>query len=37
MMIAAIAVAYNVTLITHNTREFSRVDSLRIEDWVATP
>lgn len=37
LMIAAIAVAYNVTLITHNTREFSRVDSLRIEDWVATP
>ena len=26
-----------LTLITHNTREFSRVDSLRIEDWVATP
>jgi len=33
LMIAAIAVANNVILVTHNTREFSRVDRLRIEDW----
>ena len=37
LIIAATAIAHNVTLITHNTREFSRVDSLRIEDWVTTP
>lgn len=31
--IAAIALANNLTLITHNTAEFSRVDGLSIEDW----
>ncbi len=33
LMIAAIAIVNNVTLVTHNTREFSRVNGLRIEDW----
>ena len=32
-MIAAIALANNVTLITHNTREFGRVNGLLLEDW----
>ncbi len=32
-MIAAIALANNLTLVTHNTREFSRVPNLKIEDW----
>lgn len=32
-LIAAIARAYDVTLITHNTAEFSRVAGLRIQDW----
>lgn len=32
-MIAAIALANEVTLITHNTREFSRVKGLLLEDW----
>ena len=32
-MIAAIALANDVTLITHNTREFSRVNDLLLEDW----
>lgn len=32
-MIAAIALANDVTLITHNTREFSRVNGLLLEDW----
>lgn len=31
--IAAIALANNLTLVTHNTREFSRVQGLVIEDW----
>ena len=35
LMIAAIAIVHNVTLVTHNTREFSRVNGLRIEDWEA--
>ncbi|MDA3903202.1 MAG: type II toxin-antitoxin system VapC family toxin [Desulfuromusa sp.] len=33
MLIAAIARANDATLITHNTREFGRVPSLKLEDW----
>jgi tRNA(fMet)-specific endonuclease VapC len=33
MLIAAIAIAHSLTLVTHNTAEFSRVDKLKIEDW----
>ncbi len=31
--IAAIALSTNLTLVTHNVSEFSRVAGLRIEDW----
>jgi tRNA(fMet)-specific endonuclease VapC len=33
LLIAAIAVANSLILVTHNTREFSRIEGLRIEDW----
>jgi tRNA(fMet)-specific endonuclease VapC len=33
LMIAAIAQVHNLTLVTHNTAEFSRVPSLQLEDW----
>ena len=33
MQIAAIAIHNNLTLITHNTKEFSRIPDLKIEDW----
>ena len=33
LMIAAIAQANNLTLVTHNTAEFGRIASLTIEDW----
>jgi len=33
LMIASIAIANNLTLVTHNTREFGRVEGLRVEDW----
>ena len=33
LLIASIAVANNVTLVTHNTKEFSRVEGLKLEDW----
>lgn len=33
MIIAAIALANDLILVTHNTREFARVDGLKIEDW----
>ena len=35
VQIAAIALASNLTVVTHNTREFRRVAELRIEDWEA--
>ena len=31
--IAAIALANDLVLVTHNLREFSRVDKLRLDDW----
>jgi tRNA(fMet)-specific endonuclease VapC len=33
LQIAAIALVNNLILVTHNVREFSRVDGLRFEDW----
>ncbi|WP_008318274.1 type II toxin-antitoxin system tRNA(fMet)-specific endonuclease VapC [Leptolyngbya sp. PCC 6406] len=33
LQIAAIAVANNLTLVTHNTREFERANGLKVEDW----
>ncbi len=33
MMIAAIALANGMSLVTHNTSEFSRVPGLVLEDW----
>ncbi|KYG01863.1 hypothetical protein BE21_55765 [Sorangium cellulosum] len=36
LLIAAIALAHDLTLVTHNISEFSRVTGLRLEDWEAT-
>jgi len=33
LLIAATARRYQHTLVTHNTREFSRVPGLQLEDW----
>ena len=33
MLISAHARSENLTLITHNTREFERVDGLMLDDW----
>jgi tRNA(fMet)-specific endonuclease VapC len=35
LMIAAIALANDLTVVTHNTAEFGRVPGLAIEDWQA--
>ncbi|KAF0176297.1 MAG: PIN domain-containing protein [Hyphomonadaceae bacterium] len=34
LLIAAQALALDMTLVTHNAREFTRVDGLRVEDWL---
>jgi tRNA(fMet)-specific endonuclease VapC len=33
MQIAAIAIAHDLILVTHNSKEFGRVSNLKIEDW----
>lgn len=33
ILIAGSAKAHNLTLVTHNTKEFIRVESLSLEDW----
>lgn len=33
LMIAATALAHDLVLVSHNTREFARVPGLRLEDW----
>ena len=33
ILIAATALANDLTLVTHNINEFGRVNGLRIEDW----
>jgi tRNA(fMet)-specific endonuclease VapC len=37
LFIAGIALSNDLTLVTHNVREFGRVPGLRIEDWQALP
>jgi tRNA(fMet)-specific endonuclease VapC len=33
LLIASITLANDLTLVTHNTREFMRITGLKIEDW----
>lgn len=33
LQIAAVALAHDLTLVTHNTGEYARVPGLRLEDW----
>lgn len=35
-LIAAHALSLDVPLVTNNTREFARVEGLRVEDWTST-
>lgn len=35
LLIAGIALANKLTVVTHNTSEFSRVPGLQVEDWYA--
>ncbi len=35
LLIAATALVHDLTLVTHNTKDFARIPDLRIEDWIA--
>jgi tRNA(fMet)-specific endonuclease VapC len=35
MLIAAIALANNLILVSHNTAEFARISELKLEDWTS--
>jgi len=35
-LIGAHAAALDIILVTHNTREFGRIDTLRLEDWTSS-
>lgn len=35
IMIAAVALAHDLTLVTHNTADFADVPGLRLADWLA--
>jgi len=37
LLIAATALAHDLTLVTHNLREFSRIAALKVEDWEQAP
>ena len=33
LLVAAVALRHDLTVVTHNTREFGRLSTLRLEDW----
>ena len=34
LMIAAVALVHNLTLVTHNTADFQNIPGLRLDDWL---
>ena len=34
LMIASVALVYNLTLVTHNTKDFQNIPGLRLDDWL---
>jgi tRNA(fMet)-specific endonuclease VapC len=34
LLIGVTSIYYNLTLVTHNTKHFSRLRNIRLEDWV---
>jgi tRNA(fMet)-specific endonuclease VapC len=35
LLIAAVALVHNLTLVTHNTADFRNIPGLRLDDWLA--
>jgi tRNA(fMet)-specific endonuclease VapC len=35
LMIGAVALVHDLTLVTHNTRDFQDIPNLRLQDWLA--
>jgi predicted nucleic acid-binding protein len=35
LMIASVALVHDLTLVTHNTKDFRHIPGLRLEDWIA--
>jgi len=35
LMIASVALAHDLTLVTHNVKHFADIPGLRVEDWLA--
>lgn len=36
LMIASVALTHDLTLVTHNIKDFQHVDELRMEDWLVS-
>ena len=34
LMIAAVALVHDLTLVTNNTKDFQNIPGLRLEDWL---
>ena len=34
LLIASVAIAYDLTLVTHNTAHFNHIPGLRLDDWL---
>ena len=34
LMIASVALVHNLTLVTHNTADFTSIPGLQLEDWL---
>jgi tRNA(fMet)-specific endonuclease VapC len=34
LLIAAVALLYDLTVVTHNTKDFQDIPGLRLEDWL---
>jgi tRNA(fMet)-specific endonuclease VapC len=36
LMIASVALVHDLTLVTHNTRDFQNIPGLRLDDWLGS-